>query len=864
MHSAVRCVLQCLVFLLGSVGALAQPCGELFPPDPGTSGSHDFPFASPVDPVLVNGQACILVGGASDTAIQRFDGTAWQPVPGLPVDTRITALTADAGQLVAVSTDGMTRNGDTITVTYRVFRNTAVGWIVDAVGSTSRTLTNLLPLGTSVVVVDPVRFGDWHVVVRINYLYCGIAGCNLPRHADTLVRVAGTNATSLVETLGRITDIATDGRAVYIGGEFTSTTVPGQPTAFSAPYLVRWTGASTASSNGNLNGPVTRLMAFTANPVVDFTTMIVSGSFTMAGTLAVNRIAQHDTVNGGNGAWSTLGSGLSQPAVALLSVSAGLSRNNVVAAYAAPSVPDHTFVRFNSGAWSSYAPVLKGTLNGLGIVSGQVLAVGSFPVSDDVLLNGVARLNTGRWMPVETTGTTAFPKVLWLDGQDLFVGGAFNSLLNTPSGGIARRSPDGVWHSLAGGVGGTVNALTRYGAHIIAAGAFSTAGGGAAANIAGWDGAQWQPLAAGLNGEVRAVAVWNNQLIAIGAFTASGATSLPFVASWNGTAWSALGALPDADSAICIAVFNGQPHVGGMSGDVRRWDGVNWTPIGSHPSGPVLTMTPLLGSLYLGGSFILPSTGVARWTGSTLLPVNGLLPGSEVRALAGDADELFVAGALGAGTSSHVVAWNGSTWRGVIAQNPPPSGFYGPPNAIIPIDGGGWAAGELYSTLLPEQGRFVARWSDLPVIANQPEPVSLCGELPASTAFSIALNGEQTVTLRWSKNGVPLNDTLTITGATEPTLTLFNLGAASEGDYSCTVTDQCGNAVISDSAALTIGGPACCAADFNADGTLSVQDLFDFLSAYFASDPAADFNDVGGITVQDIFDFLNAWFAGCS
>jgi hypothetical protein len=53
-----------------------------------------------------------------------------------------------------------------------------------------------------------------------------------------------------------------------------------------------------------------------------------------------------------------------------------------------------------------------------------------------------------------------------------------------------------------------------------------------------------------------------------------------------------------------------------------------------------------------------------------------------------------------------------------------------------------------------------------------------------------------------------------------------------------------------------------CPADFNLDGVLSVQDIFDFLNAWFAGNPATDFNGAG-ISVQDIFDYLNAWFAGC-
>ena len=54
-----------------------------------------------------------------------------------------------------------------------------------------------------------------------------------------------------------------------------------------------------------------------------------------------------------------------------------------------------------------------------------------------------------------------------------------------------------------------------------------------------------------------------------------------------------------------------------------------------------------------------------------------------------------------------------------------------------------------------------------------------------------------------------------------------------------------------------------CAADFNEDGTLSVQDIFDFLNAWFAGNLSSDYDGSGVLSVQDIFDFLNGWFAGC-
>lgn len=55
----------------------------------------------------------------------------------------------------------------------------------------------------------------------------------------------------------------------------------------------------------------------------------------------------------------------------------------------------------------------------------------------------------------------------------------------------------------------------------------------------------------------------------------------------------------------------------------------------------------------------------------------------------------------------------------------------------------------------------------------------------------------------------------------------------------------------------------CCKGDFNQVGGVTVQDVFDYLVAYFSGQPTADTNG-GGLSVQDLFDFLVAYFAGCA
>lgn len=55
--------------------------------------------------------------------------------------------------------------------------------------------------------------------------------------------------------------------------------------------------------------------------------------------------------------------------------------------------------------------------------------------------------------------------------------------------------------------------------------------------------------------------------------------------------------------------------------------------------------------------------------------------------------------------------------------------------------------------------------------------------------------------------------------------------------------------------------PIFCACDWNHSGDLSIQDVFDFLAAWFSN--AADINQSGQTTIDDIFAFLGCFFTNC-
>jgi PKD repeat protein len=95
----------------------------------------------------------------------------------------------------------------------------------------------------------------------------------------------------------------------------------------------------------------------------------------------------------------------------------------------------------------------------------------------------------------------------------------------------------------------------------------------------------------------------------------------------------------------------------------------------------------------------------------------------------------------------------------------------------------------------------------------------------------------------------------------------------------CCITGSCFINTAADCAALgvgaswrgaatvcgTAGNPTtCCPANFNQVGGLTVQDLFDFLSAWFTQAPSADFNSDQTVSLQDLFDYLTAYFTGCA
>ena len=119
-------------------------------------------------------------------------------------------------------------------------------------------------------------------------------------------------------------------------------------------------------------------------------------------------------------------------------------------------------------------------------------------------------------------------------------------------------------------------------------------------------------------------------------------------------------------------------------------------------------------------------------------------------------------------------------------------------------------------------------------------PSSFSKYVGQNAVFAITATATGTPSYQWKRNSVPLLNNGHFSGVTTNTLTIngvYDPGTGPDwtdaGAYTCTVTNLCGSATTSN-INLTV---QVCGADFNHNGTISVQDIFDFLAAYFAGCP---------------------------
>ena len=157
----------------------------------------------------------------------------------------------------------------------------------------------------------------------------------------------------------------------------------------------------------------------------------------------------------------------------------------------------------------------------------------------------------------------------------------------------------------------------------------------------------------------------------------------------------------------------------------------------------------------------------------------------------------------------------------------------------------------------PTPNLFVMNWQSGPTIL--PVGGSATAEYPCPLNLGITASGSFNLTYQWFKDGIPLSNSATVSGATSPNLTISPTDANTAGQYRCRVTDFCGTA---NSGTIIVG--VRCLADVNMSGTADPGDFTAWIAAFNTNDVSkADQNCDGILTPADFTAWIANFNAGC-
>ncbi len=437
---------------------------------------------------------------------------------------------------------------------------------------------------------------------------------------------------------------------LYVWGTFSE--VDGK----ASPWMASWTGLEwVARGNGlpDSGATVTSLQAWDDG---SGDALFVGGAnIDFAGGTAVNNVAKWNGVE-----WSDVGGGLS------------------------PGV--RCFELFDDG-------------------DGTDLYAGGIFEQSGTGLNRIARWDGATWTSLRQGLDGEVSDLAVFDdggGESLYVVGEFRNISGLRA--VRAATFNGTdWGALGDGVSATIRDWIVFddggGEAVYAVGDFLEADGLQALRVAKWDGTQWTQVGSGIPGSVHSIEVFDDgggaTLYVGGDFWLpdTGGAPIRGVAKWNGTDWepltsgigapgtyvSDLLAFDDGSGTALYATGTFQTAGSVTSWGIARWDGTNWSQVGTGTGMNTPTGTRLCAFddglstlLIVGGNFSsingTSCSRVAGWDGTNWAAFGSGFD-NRVRALAvfdaGSGDALFAGGDFSSsgGQPAHRIArWNGTAW----------------------------------------------------------------------------------------------------------------------------------------------------------------------------------------------------------
>jgi len=480
--------------------------------------------------------------------------------------------------------------------------------------------------------------------------------------------------------------------------------------------------------------------------------LIVAGQFPQIGSVFVNNIASYD-----GSVFAPLGAG-ADGLVRALHVFHGSAGPELVAAGGfthAGGANAGGIASWSSGSWSPLGSGLAGnawTLATFDEGAGERLFVGGpFTQAGGQPLAHLARWDGAAWSALgsgdQVSPSAAVPGLGVHDdgsGPALYVGTDVRTGLSTWTHGIGRWN--GTDFSAVGParnnlIDGAAMSFAVFddgsGAALHAAGFFGKAGGNQVNGIARWNGARWKGLGAGLGIGYPPLTVVHHasgERLYAPRIQWSGSTPYSELRRWDGLAWTTVASTPAGTQIAALGAYddgNGEAlYVGGnftsigsiTAHGIARFDGNNWSALGSGISGasPYWSVGVLAsedfgsGPVLVAGGFFdtaggQPAQNIARWNGSSWSPLGAGLQAQPVSLASfddGSGPALFAGCEPSA--QGQLQRWNGSSWSSVAL---------GPDNWIDALavfdDGSGPAlyAGGNFTHVGPTPAAGFARWN---------------------------------------------------------------------------------------------------------------------------------------------------------
>lgn len=424
------------------------------------------------------------------TQVQKWNGTAWSNVG--PTTDAISGIAKQDGINVYVVGNSTCRHWD---------------------GSTWTTLKTFDEIATEVAMLG----SDVYVGGQFtNYL---------ERWDGTAWQTVGSSGVTQYLTM-----VVQVGSAVFVSGDFTVTD------GVKTPSLARWNGSAWSSIFEDLDGGLNA----DGYSIVELNGKIyVSGNFTTAGKIAANQIACYDKATN---TWSALPG---NPGGSLI------AHNGELYAYYwvdEPAPPYHFNVAKLTGTTWTTIGTLEGTSMGTpASIGGSLYIVGNFSSVNGTPINHIAKWNGTAWSDAGagiTLNADLMVQSICQVGSQLYASTFNNELVGVDwiqTSHILQWNGS-AWVTHTSNINPSVQTMIAMGNDLVIGGYFDSINGVPCDNhVARWNGTTWSALGTGVIGSVNVLKYTHGLLYA------GTQVDNEFLREWNGSTWEEVGGGPNYD-----------------------------------------------------------------------------------------------------------------------------------------------------------------------------------------------------------------------------------------------------------------------------------------------------------------------------